>query len=594
MHLHVFLERDGRKLLGCANKRTPKPVITCKLFDVEIRTLGGSCYHLESSLASLDDFKDELACLTGIPVREQRLFVGCLELAKGNFCVLAASPIANLIRRPPKQVEWMEWLDNPRLLEADLLSHFENAPDYIRDDHDVLLAATQISGLVFQFVGDAVRSDRQFILKVLAGLPKKARSWFHLRNCAGSVVTDMFKSLPDDMYQDLEVILAAVMACRVFASQLHQFAFFQIRSNRELILAAIQSAGHGAVPVYTGAPDALRADSGVMLATIKAVRNLRPASVCELLDSAPGNVLAEKKVVLELLASCDGSGPEAFVRIPEQHRCDLEVVLAALRASRRADEVFAVLPKTLRGEQAVVLAALHGLRHPKDFGRVLALRQKLVPKFRKDTAIVMTIFCHGSAFLRGWCTIASDAWSGLSRSLLPLKGQCLPADTRAAVSQQQKLALLSGRYHLHQLRQLRERMTTSQPQILRQVQSQPPLLDSWCDASQMGQMRPKECSQRQRLSQNGGRRKGLVCRRRHCKLQAMRYCDGAPHPVGIEVGRKQWSRGEGIQQQRVSRRRAATNASQEWHDREWHDREWQEWDEFELTSGRMDLLHDYY
>lgn len=112
------------------------------------------------------------------------------------------------------------------------LSHvhmvFRRFPENIRFDCEVAMAAVSKRGAAFEFASPHHRSDRAFILRVLA-------------STRGRELFDVVELLPESLRGDQEIVYAAIAA---------------VRSYGELL------------KVILGAPQAVRSDSGIMLAAV--------------------------------------------------------------------------------------------------------------------------------------------------------------------------------------------------------------------------------------------------------------------------------------------------------------------------------------
>ena len=194
---------------------------------VEVYTHGGHLCDvpLQHPEAIVGELQWAIHETCGIPLIEQRLFVGEAELTAGErlsyHAGLSLSPSRRLrvllIRRAPLQARWLM-----RVLHGSFqLRELEDAPSEIRGDKDVVLAAVQSDGHALRWSSQELRRDKEVVLEALRTTP------FALQHAA------------PELQSDKEVVMTAVSAC----GRCMQWASVELRADREVALAAARSPG---------------------------------------------------------------------------------------------------------------------------------------------------------------------------------------------------------------------------------------------------------------------------------------------------------------------------------------------------------------
>eukprot|EP00929_Paragymnodinium_shiwhaense_P082570 TRINITY_DN43547_c0_g1_i4.p1 TRINITY_DN43547_c0_g1~~TRINITY_DN43547_c0_g1_i4.p1 ORF type:complete len:253 (+),score=44.31 TRINITY_DN43547_c0_g1_i4:51-809(+) len=214
------------------------------------------------------DLKQAIGTATGIPVEEQRLFSSTRHLLSCDpLASLAADKRTlhiNLVRRSPLCVEWLQIIQN---LEAEL----DEAPEEVRGDQEVVLAALEVSGgRALCFATPELQADRQLglfavkqsqsghLLKLLRnGLQADYEIVLEAMRTCGYALQYADPSLQDD-----PVIVSVAVGQNPWALE---FVSERWKADRALVLGTVEQNGL----VLKHADETLRADKEVVLAAVK-------------------------------------------------------------------------------------------------------------------------------------------------------------------------------------------------------------------------------------------------------------------------------------------------------------------------------------
>jgi len=190
--------------------------------EIVVANLAGHLCTLHADCScTIADVKEKIALLTGIPAREQRL-LACERELSDEQTVRGRGTDLILLRRDKQQVEWLQivsdWQD-PRSLA--------DAPESLRSDHEVVLAAVRHNGYDFRHASEELRADKK--LAMLA-----------LESGCGAIV----ESMSPVLQADREVIFHALEHDSNHGSHGPlKYAANEVRRSREIALYAVQKQG---------------------------------------------------------------------------------------------------------------------------------------------------------------------------------------------------------------------------------------------------------------------------------------------------------------------------------------------------------------
>ncbi|CAK9084806.1 Cytoplasmic dynein 2 light intermediate chain 1 [Durusdinium trenchii] len=306
--------------------------------------------------------KAQVAQLTGLPVEHQRLLdVSGRELQRSLEEV--SSDELTLLRRPEEQAKWLA-----QLAEAGSSGDLSKAPDEIREDREVLLAAVSADDDALQWASTDLQGDRAVVLAAVR------RCGFALACAAGTLQADrslvlaavqrhgLALEFADTWLRaDEEVVLTALEQ----DGNAFQFADVRLRSDRTFVLRAVRCNGYA----LTYAQPELRNDREIVMAAIE--RNgwiwdngLRVSQFGGwALQCASEALQADRELVLAAVQQ-DGA---ALAFASEELREEKEVVLQAVHQTGSA---LAFAAPALKADREVVWAAVQesglALEHAAD------------------------------------------------------------------------------------------------------------------------------------------------------------------------------------------------------------------------------------
>eukprot|EP00434_Breviolum_minutum_P023170 symbB.v1.2.020440.t3/scaffold1722.1/size104679/1 len=354
----------GLPASGQANERAWKDYVQHLFPDPSPSSKGGKRSEMDQagtigSLALVDcspqqpleALKAQVASATGIRAPEQRLLWGNAEvLASLEELADRTEPKVvelTLLRRPPEQVEWLEHVAQAADLSA--------APEIVREDREVLLAAVRVDDDALQWASTDLLADRGVVLEAVR------RCGFNLACAKASLQADRgvvltavqrhglaLEFAAAEMRRDHEVVLAALLQ----DGNAFQFADLSLRGDREFVLRAVQQNGYA----LTYAMPELRGDRDVVMAAIERTGWIWDCGQVEqfggwALQCAARHLQADLNVVRSAVQH-DGAALEFA---SDDLRADKEVVLLAVQQCGLA---LAFASPALRENRQVVLAAV--------------------------------------------------------------------------------------------------------------------------------------------------------------------------------------------------------------------------------------------
>ncbi|CAJ1360305.1 unnamed protein product [Effrenium voratum] len=348
-------------------------------FQVLVRCLSGKvlCRVAASADEPVEAVKDRVAAASGICSAEQRLLWGGRELQSLKDAPAHQELQLTLLRRPKEQAEWLQ-----RVAQAESLS---KAPELIREDREVLMAAVKVDDDALQWASPNLLADQSVVLEAVR------RCGFALACACTSLQADRevvlaavarhglaLESACESLRADVEVVLTAVEQ----DGNAFQFAALQLRGDRDFVLRAVQQNGYA----LTYAMPELRGDREIVAAAIERTGWIWEcgARVAQFggwaLQCAAQELQADRDLVLSAVHR-DGAALSFAGRLQE----DREVVLAAVQQS---GEALAFASQELRADREVVLAAIDesamALEHASD-------------ELRDDEALVLRAVANGPA-----------------------------------------------------------------------------------------------------------------------------------------------------------------------------------------------------
>lgn len=272
----------------------PRPTPAGRSVEVRVSGLGGPvCVITADQLLTVRDVKNKVATASRVPVDQQRLFLGAQELRDQDLVLEVtppASPVADfsILRADP---EWQNCLEMVSIAGMQLAV----APEALRADRVLAMAAVRRCGGALQFAAEELRDDRDV---VLAAVLDKGMA---------------LEYASKELQADAEVVHTAVAQSGLAL----QFAAETLRADFEIVLTATL----GASQAFEYADAELRADR-------KAVRQVVEGSGLAL-EFASHLLRADREIVL-LAVEQDGL---ALEYASEELRSDREVVLLAVKSN---------------------------------------------------------------------------------------------------------------------------------------------------------------------------------------------------------------------------------------------------------------------
>lgn len=195
-------------------------VPTAAALDLRVTTLSGtSCTLAADPYWRVCELKVKISAAVGIPVHQQRLIAGTVELHDigqlGSVLSRADQVVElTLLRRSDEQTQWLRAVhEDGELLGA--------APMCMAESGEVALAAVRQRGLALRHVAPALRGDRDLVMAAVE------QDGFALE-----YATEALRG-------DRGVVLAALRR----AGLALRFAAAELRGDRELVLAAVDQDG---------------------------------------------------------------------------------------------------------------------------------------------------------------------------------------------------------------------------------------------------------------------------------------------------------------------------------------------------------------
>jgi len=313
--------------------------------------LGGEiCEVAAVSSWTVADVKAAIEFETETVPSLQRLFVGASELRSAELLEVrfpAGGCVELTLVRVPRAPDCAQWLERVEVDGREL----RHAPESIREDREVVLAAVSEHGRALEFACAELRADLEVVLaavkadgaavefaapglrldqRVVAASRAKADEWLQRVKRDGMRLGEA----PMAFRADRRVVQAAVSN----AGRALRFAAPALQADRWLVLSAVRACGQA----LQHASRQLRGDSKVVLAAI--------AQNPYALEFASEKLRGDRSVVLQAVRK----EPATLLYATERVKNDREVVLEAVRRDGLA---LAHADERLQGDREIVVAA---------------------------------------------------------------------------------------------------------------------------------------------------------------------------------------------------------------------------------------------
>ena len=314
--------------ITCGQSVLKKPLLPKRMaltFDISVSTLGG---HLCTIHARRDwygrDLKAQISELTKTPQSKQKLLYGS-QLIRNVDLLEKVLPLPDCVTQEPLEILLVRqsydldyWLDE---INRDY-KRLRKAPEEIKADRHVVMAAIEQDATAIKFASDAVKADKEVAMKALA---KDA---------------SMVNFIDMDLWEDCDVMMAAVPRMTLMYRKLSP----EVRSNRELTVEVLKRQGE----YLQYAPAILQADKEVALI---AARGVSEKYKYNLLSMVSGNLLLDKEVVV----ACAENGCSQLQEIREDLRADEDVLRALVTGNPMELDK---MPAAIKGDRSFVLELL--------------------------------------------------------------------------------------------------------------------------------------------------------------------------------------------------------------------------------------------
>eukprot|EP00435_Cladocopium_sp_Y103_P075117 s168_g54.t1 len=332
--------------------------------ELEINGLAGHLCHLklERFRLQIEDIKNAIQDYTGVPVPEQRLFLGSAEVIRvGQLANRGTTPIeVMLVRRTAEQLSWLEVLSKEG-------KKYQNAPPDVQRDKEVIQSVLNQDWRLLKHMPADLKEEIDIVeIALESGAPAtrvvlstEMRCSKRLAKLAvkydGSALKHFdpevmdkelvmaaverypsaFDFIPEVFHQDRDILFSAVQqegTCLEYASA-------KLRGDKELVLAAVRQEGMA----LEYASEELKADRPVVLEAVTmdgcalqfASDELRacPRVIrCALNSDGLALEFADKKMrdTKDLVLMAIESDPRAFEFASDGLRHDPAVILEAL------------------------------------------------------------------------------------------------------------------------------------------------------------------------------------------------------------------------------------------------------------------------
>lgn len=239
----------------------------------------------------VQQLKWKIATATQIPLDQQSLFVGAVELDDDTALTRVMPPSSNVVnvsfvRCDPQRRQWQQMVSiaglqlavAPPEVKADfkialaaVRQHghsLEYVADELRHNRELVLAAVQEHGTALEFAAHELQSDKEVVQvavksfgRALAFAAPQLQADLGIVRMAVSETSEAFNFASERIREDHEAVLEMVQLSGLAL----EFASPALRADREVVLAAVQN--HGLALEY--ASEELRADRQVVLAAVK-------------------------------------------------------------------------------------------------------------------------------------------------------------------------------------------------------------------------------------------------------------------------------------------------------------------------------------
>jgi len=159
--------------------------------------------------------KKAVDAAVGVPVHEQRLFIGTRELHDvDQLHALAEGDITNisLVRRPPAKAALLSRLVRLTSIE------FAMEPEEVRSDRDVAFAVVCKNPGWLQFLAKPLRADREVVTAAVTSMPRAIRYASHVLRADRELMLSVVRRVPD----------------------LFTFAAAELKGDRDFVLTCMQ------------------------------------------------------------------------------------------------------------------------------------------------------------------------------------------------------------------------------------------------------------------------------------------------------------------------------------------------------------------
>mmetsp|Transcript_42870 Transcript_42870/g.82080 ORF Transcript_42870/g.82080 Transcript_42870/m.82080 type:complete len:414 (+) Transcript_42870:48-1289(+) len=240
--------------------------------------------HASRSVLAL---KRAVEASTGIPVCDQRLLCGTLELDdnpdKLTALLSASAYNITLLRRDPEHVLWLKKLSKAGWHDACAI--LRDAPEHLKSSREIIKVATEQCYRALKFASDDLRADQVFLQDIF--------------KCRG---IECLKYVSDELRRNREFVLSSVRAYGRHGGDYQEgleAAAEELWSDREFVLEVVKL-----VPrLIEKASDDLRVDSSIMLALVENSESTN--QINKIIQSIPKQLLSNRNVVLALASrSC--------------------------------------------------------------------------------------------------------------------------------------------------------------------------------------------------------------------------------------------------------------------------------------------------
>eukprot|EP00419_Tripos_fusus_P036327 CAMPEP_0172771202 /NCGR_PEP_ID=MMETSP1074-20121228/190167_1 /TAXON_ID=2916 /ORGANISM="Ceratium fusus, Strain PA161109" /LENGTH=387 /DNA_ID=CAMNT_0013607105 /DNA_START=51 /DNA_END=1211 /DNA_ORIENTATION=- len=274
--------------------------------EVFVSTISGSVHsvmaHASTTVLAL---KRSVEAESGIPIREQRLLCGAMELQDHEKVLSSSGQHLTLLRRSAEIAGWLEKLS--RLWYHETFTALKEAPEHVRANREIILAATENNPSCLQYATEDIRSDRGFVVEVLG----RAAGWSCFHHAADILLKDksfilstaqLFRehgarplkeilgSAEKDMWSDRAFVHEAV----ALVPDMIGMASHELRADGTLMLVVLESSKYTSCSILESIPDKLLSDRDFVLAAARKTCWLLPRVAKQLREEVCRSLDAER------------------------------------------------------------------------------------------------------------------------------------------------------------------------------------------------------------------------------------------------------------------------------------------------------------